>query len=448
MSKLRWLMCILILVTSALAQDAGSKLKMAVIVTRHGVRPPLDKSTKSPYARDEWPKLDEWGARCAGDLTQTGFKLATLMGAYYSDHYIEQGLLPKGCPRNQVFIWADAEERTWETATALAKGLSQRFPGCSLKVNAVIEPPDERCGATNPPDYFFHPLAKFKADRGAIDKIIDDLKRQLPGLREQYKTELASLQKVLICCDSKGNDVNVCAPLASCTLLTLPDDFTISDKNNTFKWAGPFSVGSTGTENLLLEYADNLKCDSVGWNRATFRYTTPHCGPSDGSMFRQMHRIHTLYFQLVNQNHYLATIQGSNLANQVLLKLEEGAAGKSSTPLVIYAGHDTNLSNIAGMLGIHWSMTDLPDDDTPPAGALVFELYEGKNPGDLFVKLRYVHATMAQLRRQSVLSLSSPPEWSGISIPNCKHPCSFKNFEKIMTGLIDKNFVTPTANDK
>lgn len=412
---------------------------MAVIVTRHGVRPPLEKGAAWPYSKKTWPTLNDWGAQCAGDLTQAGAKLVTLMGGYYSDYYIEQGLLPKGCPSQQIFIWADTDERTWETGKALAQGLSQKFPGCSVKVGAVVEPPNETCGAKNPPDYFFHPMAKFRADATEIDKVITSLKNRLPGLREKYKPQLMSLQSALDCCRSEACE--------SCTLLTLPDDFKIQD-NNTFKWTGPFPAGSTGTENFLLEYANGMPCNLVGWEQVRFRYTANDCGPAAAAMFREMHRIHTLYFALVNQNHYLATIQGSNLAHQVLLRLQEGAAGKSSTPLVIYAGHDTNISNIAGMLGIHWFLSDLPEDDTPPAGALVFELWEGKTRGDCFVKLRYVHARMEQLRGQTVLSLANPPEWSGITIPGCKHPCSFKNFEGIMTRAIDTSFISSSPDEK
>jgi 4-phytase / acid phosphatase len=442
MSQLRWLICALLLVTSALAQDSSGKLKMAVIVTRHGVRPQLEQDPQWPYAKERWPTPAEWGARCAGDLTKTGTRLATLMGSYYSDHYREQHLLPPRCPSQQVYIWADAEERTWETAAALAQGLSQRFPGCRVKVNAV-QPPDERCGAENPHDYFFHPMEKFKADPDQINKIVDDLKRRLPGLRKQYQPRLEALQKAMICCSS-----DKCSPLSSCTLLDLPDAFTINSKNGAFKWTGPFPAGSTATELFLLEYANGFPCDSqgLGWRRVAYRYTSPDCGPSTGPFFRPMQRIHTLYFELVNRDPYLATIQGSNLANQVLLRLQEGAAGTPPSPLVIYSGHDTNIANIAGMLGIHWLMSDLPQDDTPPAGALVFELYEGKSPAGLFVKLRYVHATMAQMRRKAILSLADPPEWSEITIPNCSEPCSFTKFQGIMTKAIDKNFITTKAS--
>lgn len=443
MSRLRLLICSLLLVASALAQDPAGKLTMAVIVTRHGVRPQLDKNSQWPYARDRWPEPAAWGARCPGDLTETGAALATRMGAYYSDYYINQRLLPPRCPSQQVYIWADDEERTWETATALAKGLSQRFPGCRVKVDAV-QPPDERCGAENPPDYFFHPMAKFEADKDAINRMVADLNRRLPGLREQYKPQLESVQQALTCCSTE-----VCGPAGHCTLLTLPDVFTINAKNNTPKWTGPFSAASTATELFLLEYANGFPCEPLGWGRVSFRYTDPDCGRSTGPFFRPIHELHTLYFDLLNREPYVATIQGSNLANQILLRLKEGAAGTPASPLVIYAGHDTNIASIAGMLGIHWLMSDLPQDDTPPAGALIFELYAGQLPGDLFVKLRYVHATMAQMRQKKVLSLSNPPESFEITIPNCGQPCSFKDFEDIMNKAIDKNFVTqgPQGNN-
>jgi Histidine phosphatase superfamily (branch 2) len=162
MCKLRWLICSLILVTSALAQDSAGKLKMAVIVTRHGVRTPLSNDTTSPYAKDPWPSLSDWGARCAGDLTNAGFKLATLMGGYYWDYYNEQGLLPKGCPGEKVYVWADNEERTEETAAALAKGLSHGLVGCSVKVNSLTyKAPDKDCKSSQlHTDYFFPPARR------------------------------------------------------------------------------------------------------------------------------------------------------------------------------------------------------------------------------------------------------------------------------------------------
>ena len=37
--------------------------------------------------------------------------------------------------------------------------------------------------------------------------------------------------------------------------------------------------------------------------------------------------------------------------------------------LTLLVGHDTNLANIGGMLGLHWSLPSYLPDATPPAGA-------------------------------------------------------------------------------
>lgn len=455
MSKLRWLICSLILVATALAQDTGGKLKMAVIVTRHGVRPPLSKDTSSPYARDLWPSLTEWGTRCPGDLTPTGYNLAKLMGRYYSGHYHQ--LLHDRCPAGQTYIYADNEERTMGTAEGIAQGLAAKFPGCNVEVDwdHDLKPPDPKDAKSSDPcdspyktDDLFHPLQKFgyEVSKDEIQKILDDIKQRAPGLRTKYAAQLTSLQNVVICCDASQ-----CKSPGECTLLTLPDKFELGDDGK-FKWTGPFSVGSTATENFLLEYADGMPCNIVGWRRVSFDYTSPDCSPRAGEPFKQMQTIHTVYFEQVNRAPYLAKIQGSNLANQVLLQLEAGVEGKTSAPLVIYAGHDTNLANIAGMLNLSWSLTDLPENDTPPAGALVFELYE-RAPRDFYVKIRYVHATMTQMRTQALLSAFKMPEWSDVkvrqtTIPYCSNPCSFAKFEAMMKAAIDLKFTTPGPSMK
>ena len=52
----------------------------------------------------------------------------------------------------------------------------------------------------------------------------------------------------------------------------------------------------------------------------------------------------------------------------------QGSLGEVGDRVLIVVGHDTNISNIAGLLGISWLLDGYPPDDTPPGGALVFEL--------------------------------------------------------------------------
>src|SRR5262249_8408228 len=92
-----------------------------------------------------WP---EWGAAPA-DLTPPGRTLITLMGGYYRQFLAASALLdPTGCRNaNDVFIWADTDQRTIETGKALADSL---MPGCGVAIHS---------GPADTADPIFDPIA-------------------------------------------------------------------------------------------------------------------------------------------------------------------------------------------------------------------------------------------------------------------------------------------------
>jgi 4-phytase / acid phosphatase len=81
---------------------------------------------------------------------------------------------------------------------------------------------------------------------------------------------------------------------------------------------------------------------------------------------------------------YIARIQGSNLLSHILHSMEQvidsapipGSVGRTGDRVLLLVGHDTNISNLAGMLGISWLLEGYQRNDTPPGGALVFELWQ------------------------------------------------------------------------
>jgi 4-phytase/acid phosphatase len=77
--------------------------------------------------------------------------------------------------------------------------------------------------------------------------------------------------------------------------------------------------------------------------------------------------------------------------------------------VLILIGHDTNLSNIAGALGLDW-IVDGRRNDTPTGGALVFELWKATHTGAFSVRIFYSAQTLDQMRTVAPLSLQSPPE--------------------------------------
>lgn len=457
----RWFLCALIFVApSLLAQWVPNQLKQVVVLTRHGVRSPL--SPMQDYAKKPWPDIQkDWQVECCGDLTPRGASLVTLLGAYYRSYYADKNLLLKtGCPANQIYIWADNEERTLGTARALVRGLAGRTLGCRILVHSLLYQPNDckdpnscqRSATGNQRDLWFHPLPGLwskvsKSDHEKIQLVVDDIKSRYGQLLSQYRPQLQALQNTLLCCtDPSKCDPNVCKG-APCNLLCWSNKVAAGQDSDgsAVKWEGPFSVGSTATEVFLLEYANGMPCRLVGWSQVIFS-ATDCSGP--GEKFRQMQEIHTAYFQEVQRPLIVAQIQGSNLAKQILTKLQQAVSSPEASPkLVIFSGHDTNIANVAALLKLSWKLPDLPENDTPPAGALVFELYTGPSPGNYKVRVRYVHQTVRQLR-SAVLSLADPPNWVDLPMRECNGDCSFDQFNHIVGNAIRPEFVTPEPNSK
>jgi len=425
-----------LLVTSALGQT--SQLRMVVVLTRHGVRSPLLHMTTSPNQNEPWPSLDQWHVTCPGDLTPRGTELVQQMGSFYRAYYAKKGLLPAPgqCPAGKVYIWADNEERTLGTARALAAGMSRGIASCLIPVNSLAYTPAPQSGPdkckvsdANPTDYFFHPLSYppfLKTPDGPIDtdKVKDVAKQinlEVPHMLTTYHPALQTLQNTLC-----GGPVAV----ACSSVLSLPTE--AKAEKTSLKWTGMFSVSSTATENFLLEYGNGMPCNLDGWGRV--RYNSPDC--DGGQSFRQMQELHTLYFDWTHHDGYMGQIQGSNLANQILLKLEQGGPGAKVRPFVIYSGHDTDVASVAGLLQLDWTLPDLPKNDTPPAGALIFELWGGTTADTQAVRLYYVHQTLTQLRKLEDLTLENPPDRVELKLRGCEQLCPFTQFQKIANAAI------------
>jgi hypothetical protein len=86
-----------------------------------------------------------------------------------------------------------------------------------------------------------------------------------------------------------------------------------------------------------------------------------------------------------------------------------GALGKPGDRALIFVGHDTNIANMAGMLGLSWLIPGYQRDDTPPGGALVFELWRASATGDHTVRTYYMAQTLEQMRKALPVTLNAPP---------------------------------------
>jgi 4-phytase / acid phosphatase len=381
------------------------ELQYVVIVSRHGVRSPTWENARlDAYSAEPWP---QWPVP-PGYLTPHGHRLIELMGSYYRQWLRGEHLLgASGCrDALRVNIRADAEQRTRETGRAFAGSL---LPGCATAVQAETDGRRDRLfsgfGTPDPQKMLTAVRERLGADP---QKLVAD-----------HRVALETLQLIL-----KGK-------------LQEPAAVGVTLKERSLELTGPFTTGSTFSENLLLEYTEGIKGPALGWGRMT------------RDQLERVLEIHTVYADLMRRTPYLARARGSNLLAHVLHSLEQaasgkpipGALGKPGDEILLLVGHDTNLSNLSGMLGLSWKLAGYQADDAPPGAALLFGLWHD-SAGQYSVKLRYVAQSLDQMRNADKLSLAAPPESQDIALPGCPVAgCPWETARTAIEKAIDPEFV-------
>jgi 4-phytase / acid phosphatase len=207
---------------------------------------------------------------------------------------------------------------------------------------------------------------------------------------------------------------------------------------------GPLRLASTFTENFPLEYASGMSGSRLGWGRL------------DAAKLQQIMALHTAYADLMRRTPYLAQVWGSNLLSHVLPSLDQaasakpvkGAMGPPKTALVVISGHDTNISNLSGMLRLSWVLPSHQPDDAPPGGALIFSLWKSASTGRYAVRLQFVAQTLNQMHEATPLSVTHPPPIANLFVPGCStsaegYACDWTRFVQAAREAIDSHFTIP-----
>jgi 4-phytase/acid phosphatase len=409
---------------NAAVQD--DQLQFVVLISRHGVRSPTGKTDQlNRFSQQPWPK---WTVP-AGYLTEHGARLMTLFGVYDRELLAAEGLLkPAGCEdAAHIRIVADSDQRTRETGKALAAGLA---PGCAIAVRALPE---------GTPDPLFHSLA---AGDGKPDRLLATaavsgrIGANPQGLAEAYRPQLEALEEVLRGCKLGAE----CAgTTAAQSLFEIPSSIAPGQGDHLVELRTPLSTASTMAENLLLEYTEGMDSANVGWGRV------------DLHKLRELLELHTANEDIAQRTDYVARVQSSNLLAHALLSIQQavtarpvtGALTQPGDRLLILVGHDTNLANVGGALGLAW-LIDGRRDDTPPGGALAFELWKRRGTGELSVKTFYMAQTLEQMRNATPLSIASPPERIPVFIPGCGRAdgsCTWKDFQEAVQTATSSTFI-------
>lgn len=389
----------------------GSHLQYVIYLSRHGVRSPTGKAAQyNSYSSSPWP---EWSVP-PGYLTPHGYQLMKNFGAFDRSHLADAGLLaPEGCAdAANVTIVADSDQRTRETGKAIAEGM---FPGCSIEVRAQPE------GSNDP---LFHPLETSAAhvDRAtAVAAVSGRIGGDPANLAEVYRPQLTALDHILAGCGK------VPATNAKRTsIFDVPASLGEGKKDHPVEMRGPISTASSLSENLLLEYTDGMTGTNLGW------------GCLDEPTLRNILDLHEAAAEFAQRTPAISPVYAANLLNAIVFSLEQsaggkamsGALGKPSDRVLFLAAHDTNITTVAGTLGLDW-IVDGRRDDTPPGGALVFELWRGPGERSYSVRAYYIAQTLDQMRETRVLTAGNPPPRAQLFIPGCSEAdqaCTLSDF--------------------
>lgn len=385
---------------AAPAQNKNAELQFAVILSRHGIRSPNNTPERyAAYAAAPWPK---WKVPL-GYLTPHGYKLMTLFGAYYRSELSEEGLLaPSGCAdAAHVTILADHGERTIKTGEALGRGM---FPGCGIQVHTVHRSVDQ-----HPMVHEAQNSAQNSDDALAAAAVSGRIGGNANNLTEALRPQLAALDNVLAGCGHAGRTAR-----KRTSIFDIPASLPPGSGSHPLDLRGPVIDSSEITENLLLEYVQGMAGKNLGWGCLTL-----------GNL-REILQLRTAGWEINERTPVIARIESSNLLAHILEALEQsatgrpvaGAPGKPGDRLLVLVGHDSNIANVGGMLGLNWIADGLVDP-TPPGGALVFELWRSRMNGKLFVRIYFTTQTMDQMRETQTLTLAHPPARVPIFDPEC-----------------------------
>ena len=387
--------CLLIILASPLFGDgpllaqnvpAPGSLKRVVILSRHGVRSPTpDPDTLKQWRSDPTPLWPDW-QQAPGYLTKAGAELAEKMGEYYRNRYANL-FVPGDCP-DHVFIWADRDERTVITAQALASGLTNpenKTPQCRFAIYESAEQPDP----------IFHPTqskgstpkCRFNADK--VREAVGDFNAKLC---EQYSQQLNQEQGVLKCCASslcdstcsKQPDGRCGAAAPGCNLNNVPSCLQVSGDSTQASFQGRWGIGQSFAEILLLEYENGFEGSDLGFGKVT----------QEDDVLRIL-PLHTGAFNALQRANYVDWRQGANLLYHLTYAIVNGSdpgIGGEENKFIAYVGHDTNIANLAELLGLNWQVGTYPKNDIPPTSALIFELRDVQ--GALSVYASYAAQTL------------------------------------------------------
>jgi len=402
----------------------GWQLERAVLISRHGVRAPVESNAElDQHSASPWPL---WPVP-PGTLTARGFELMRYMGTWYRVLYGGRGLVQSDdCPpTGTVGVWTDSDQRSRESGVALMRGM---YPRCMQDILHY------QADATPDPLFNPQPTASCPMDPAATrNAILARIGGNFTSVTHEFSPELTAMHAVL-CPPGVAGGGRCESPAALSTLEVRP--------GGRASISGPIGYGSTAAEAFLMEAAEGLPPNQVAWGRLR-----------DDAQLVQLMQIEQLNVDLTQRTLTIARQKGSNLLAQVVDTLQDGhqfpGIGRRPYPVrfALLVAHEENISYLQSLLKLGWQIPGFPQYAAPPGGALAFELYREVQSGLHYVRVAYYAQTLLQMRDGVELNLGQPPGMDSVQVPACAayardKACPLSRFLEIAKQEIEPACVT------
>ncbi len=414
-----------------------TKLRQIIIFGRHGVRSPVaSEEMLASFTARKYPKFNV----LPGYLTQHGAAAARILGTYWRDYLLHEGLLTgnSAADGQRAYFRANSIERSIATAAAMAAGV---YPGTSVPVRSF---------PLGQPDALFDPIAAkvVRVDGARAAREVSGILGNGTAIKAAYASEFDLIRGVLQSHAAPG------APLAEGTsrdptALPIPLVPNPNAVTNTVIETGAVLATLLAADPFVMEYAEGLPPQDVAW------------GELSRDALSQQTRIINLLFDIETLPPYLNRLQSSNAAAHILRSLQQAASGKRvagamgevGTNVIVVNSSDAYVIGLAGLMGLHWLLQGYQPDYCAPDGAIVLELRQSVITRKYFVRGFYTAQTLDQLRELTPLGLDRPPATMQLLLPGAHRPSEsldvpFSDFTAAVNAAIDQHAVQNPTRER
>lgn len=409
--------------------DDGTTLEQVIIFGRHGIRSTtVEPATLATYSTNPYPPFV---GVPVGYLTPNGREAARLMGSYFHDYLLHEGLLTgsTAADLSHSYFRANSIQRSNITAAMFGEGL---IPGMT-----AIPVHSYELGTADP---VFDPVSCGVAtvDPDQAETAVQGEYGSGAALTAAYSGERSLIRGVL----DPGGSVDPSTQPFTLTA-TRPVEFA----GTAIASGGLYSLNSA-TDPFVMQYTDGFPLEDVAWGRLT------------PDALSQQTRITALLINLEMRSPYINQVQSSNAGSHVLRTMRQavsggnlrGAFGNHKSRVLVIISSDAYVAGLAGLLHVHWQLPGYQPDFIGPGGMLVFELRHSKRTKEYLVRVFYTGQTFDQLRNLTPLTLEDHPATMQLAVPGGNGPdgsldVKWSTFKKLLREAIDHKYVQPFGKE-